>query len=139
MSPDRAAPTGRDAPGDPALHDADTAPAAADDAPRPAASAGGAQALRLEGDYTIYRAAELRTELLREFEGGARRFDLSGIVEFDAAGLQLLAALRASADAKGGRIEFLAPPPSVRDVLALCGLADWLGDAAHAGRIARSA
>ena len=83
-------------------------------------------AVRLEGDYTIYRAAELREELLRELARGARRFDLSGVAEIDSAGLQLLAAVRASVAGGGGVAEFLAPSPGVREVLGLCGLGGWI-------------
>ena len=95
---------------------------------KPAAAA----AVRLEGDFTIYRAAELREQLLRELASGAQRFDLSGIGELDSAGVQLLAAVRTSIAGQGGDAVFLAPSSGVREVLALCGLGGWIA-AAGAG------
>ncbi len=108
------------------------ASAAADPvAPEPG-PADAAAPMRLEGDLTIYHAAELRQELLHELARGTQRFDLSGVAELDSAGLQLLAALRASIARSGGRAQFLAPSARVRDTLALCGLGDWLDAGATA-------
>jgi anti-anti-sigma factor len=84
----------------------------------------------LAGEWNIYRAAELRAQLLALVEGGAREFDLAGVTEIDSAGLQLLAALRASVAGAGGSARFLEAAPCVREALQLCGLEGWLAQAA---------
>ena len=86
----------------------------------------------VSGELTVYRAAELREKISRHIADGVRRFDLSGVTDFDSAGLQLLAAMRASAAREMGDIEFLNPPACVREVCELCGLSPWLTGHAEA-------
>jgi len=94
--------------------------AAPDGAPPPPAP------FAVAGELTIYRAAELRDLLLAGVAAGARRFDLSGVTEIDSAGLQLLAATRASVARGGAVADFLEPPACVREICATCGLLPWL-------------
>jgi phospholipid transport system transporter-binding protein len=103
-----------------------------DESPKPVAQSADADAAvaALRGDLTIYRAAEVRDELLGHLAGAVRRFDLAGITECDSAGLQLLVAAAASVAQAGGRAQFLAPAPCVRETFALCGLHAWLAAAA---------
>jgi anti-anti-sigma factor len=84
----------------------------------------------LDGEWNIYRAAELRAQLLALVQGGAREFDLGGVTEIDGAGLQLLAALRASVAQAGASARFTAAAPCVREALQLCGLDGWLAQPA---------
>jgi anti-anti-sigma factor len=86
-------------------------------------SQGAAACLAVEGEMTIYRAAELKPVLLeavRTHETPA--FDLSAVTEFDSAGLQLLLASRAEAARLGKQLSVSAASPAVRDVFALLGL-----------------
>jgi anti-anti-sigma factor len=87
--------------------------------------------LALDGELTIYRAAELRTLLLQHLADGTRRIDLSGVTEIDSAGFQLLVAARRSAEAAGVALALVAPSAAVRDLAATLGLPEnWTaGDA----------
>jgi len=86
----------------------------------------------IAGDMTIYRAAELRVALLAQIEAGVWCFDLAGVTDIDSAGLQLLAAVRASVAHAGGRADFVDPAPCVREACATCGLDSWLSQVAEA-------
>ena len=86
-------------------------------------SQGAAACLAVEGEMTIYRAAELKPALLdcvRTHEAPA--LDLSAVTEFDSAGLQLLMMARREAAGLGKRVDVAAASPAVRDVFALLGL-----------------
>lgn len=80
----------------------------------------------LDGDFTIYRVAELRQMLTAHVAAGARRFDLSGVTDFDSAGVQLLAATRGSVSRVGGQAEFFKAPRCVWEVCSTLGLQAWL-------------
>ncbi len=86
---------------------------------------GAVACLAVEGEMTIYRAAELKPALLdavRAHEAPA--FDLSAVTEFDSAGLQLLLVARREAQRLGKPLCVSAASPAVRDVFALLGMAD---------------
>jgi anti-sigma B factor antagonist len=88
-----------------------------------------ATSLRIDGDLTIYRAAELKQLLLAPLgEGVTLELDLSGVTEFDTAGLQLLMLARNTAQAAGGELKLSAHSPAVIDVLDLLNLTAWFGD-----------
>lgn len=74
-------------------------------------------ALRIEGDFNIYRAAELKPVLLASPPPGA--VDLSAVTDFDTAGLQLLFATQRAARAAGREFRLLAPSPAVAEVFEL--------------------
>jgi anti-anti-sigma factor len=79
--------------------------------------------MRVEGEMTIYRAAELKPALLdavRAHEAPA--LDLSAVTEFDSAGLQLLLMARQEAGRLGKRLAVSAASAAVRDVCALLGM-----------------
>jgi len=99
---------------------------------KPAGQSETPAAASIGGELTVYRAAELRGKLSQQIADGVRRFDLSGVTDFDSAGLQLLAAIRASAAREMGDVEFLNPPACVREVCELCGLSPWLTGHAEA-------
>lgn len=86
-----------------------------------AESQGTAVAFAIEGELTIYRAAELKPVLLEAAAGEAPAVDLSQVTEFDSAGLQLL--LVAARQAQG-QLRLLAPSAPVREVLAMLDMAD---------------
>ena len=85
--------------------------------------------LVLAGELTIYRAAELKSELLgalqpeRELE-----LDLSGVSELDTCGVQLLMLAKRSADAQGSALRLVGHSPAVLDVFDVFDLAGWFGD-----------
>jgi anti-anti-sigma factor len=86
----------------------------------------------LDGELTIYRAAELREFLLGEL---SRTFDpvtidLSNVTELDSAGVQLLLAADAAARAAGRTVELHGPSEAVRDVFALLNLGPLFADGA---------
>ncbi|WBS01718.1 STAS domain-containing protein [Pseudoduganella sp. SL102] len=87
-------------------------------------SQGPAAALAVEGELTIYRAAELKDVLLDAVrERPAPAFDLSAVTEFDSAGLQLLLVARQEAAAQGKTLHVRGASAAVRDVFALLGVA----------------
>jgi anti-sigma B factor antagonist len=86
-------------------------------------SQGAAACLAVEGEMTIYRAAELKPALLEAVRAhDAPALDLSAVTEFDSAGLQLLLAARQEAARLGKRLAVSAASPAVRDVFALLGM-----------------
>jgi anti-anti-sigma factor len=90
------------------------------------ASAGPAPVLRIEGELTIFRAAELKGLLLSD--PAPQEIDLSGVTEMDSAGLQLLLAAQQAANRQGGRLRLLDQSAAVTEVLALLNLAACFQD-----------
>ena len=85
--------------------------------------------MRVEGEMTIYRAAELKPALLEAVRAHeAPALDLSAVTEFDSAGLQLLLVGRQEAARLGKHLAVSAASSAVRDVFALLGMD--LGEAA---------
>jgi anti-anti-sigma factor len=84
---------------------------------------GAAACLAVEGEMTIYRAAELAPLVLDAVRAhDAPALDLGAVTEFDSAGLQLLLVARREAARLGKPLRVHAASPAVRDVLALLGL-----------------
>jgi len=84
---------------------------------------GTAACLAVEGEMTIYRAAELWPALLEAVRTlDAPVLDLSGVAEFDSAGLQLLLAARREARQRGKALPITAASPAVQEVFALLGM-----------------
>jgi anti-anti-sigma factor len=92
----------------------------------------------LEGELTIYRAAELKPLLLGTLPGsGPIELDLAEVSEVDTAGVQLLMLLRREAQALGRSLHLRSPSPAMVDAFELLDLAAWFGEdgatrAAHA-------
>ena len=88
-----------------------------------ATSQGAAACLAVEGEMTIYRAAELKPALLDAVRTqDAPALDLANVTEFDSAGAQLLLVARREAARLGKCLELRSPSPAVRDAFALLGL-----------------
>ena len=86
-------------------------------------SQGAAACLAVEGEMTIYRAAELKPALLDTVRThDAPTLDLSAVTEFDSAGLQLLMMARREAARLGKRLGLRGASPCVLDAFALLGL-----------------
>jgi anti-anti-sigma factor len=87
-------------------------------------SQGPVAALAVEGELTIYRAAELKDVLLEVVRQHATpAFDLSAVTECDSAGLQLLLVARQEAATLGKSLRVEGASAAVRDVFALLGVA----------------
>ena len=85
--------------------------------------------LRLDGELTIYRAAELKPLILAPLgEAQVLEVDLAGVSEIDSAGVQLLMLAKREAQARGGELHLVAHSPAVLDVFELLDLAAFFGD-----------
>jgi len=88
--------------------------------------------LRIEGELTIYRAAELaeamKATLAQVPAGGAFEVDLSGVTEMDSAGVQLLMAARRSTDETGRLLRLAGGSPAVAEVFRTLQLSSHFGD-----------
>jgi anti-anti-sigma factor len=85
--------------------------------------------LRIEGELTIYRAAELKQTLLEKVGAHPKlEIDLSGVTEVDTAGVQLLMLAKQTALTAQGEVTLVSHSPAVIDVLELLDLAAYFGD-----------
>ncbi|NJD08619.1 MAG: STAS domain-containing protein [Methylococcaceae bacterium] len=83
----------------------------------------------VEGEVTIYRAAELKQHLLGELAAHPElEFDLSLVQEIDGSGLQLLILLKQEAARLKRSVKFCGHSQAVLDVLDLCDLGGYFGD-----------
>jgi len=90
---------------------------------------GGTCSLRIEGEMTIYRALELKQELLARLdESAAVELDLTGVTELDTAGVQLLLLAMKTAQAGQRELRLVAQSPAVAEVLELLNLETNFGD-----------
>ncbi|TAK81142.1 MAG: anti-sigma factor antagonist [Aquabacterium sp.] len=86
--------------------------------------------MRIEGELSIYRAAELKAELLAAIKPKATlEVDLSGVTELDSAGVQVLMLAKRAARDLGGELKLSAHSPAVVEVFELLDLAAHFGDA----------
>ncbi len=88
---------------------------------------GARAALALEGELTIYGAAELQTRLVAALADAPEGLDidLAGVTELDSAGVQLLMATHRAARVSGRTVSLHAPSDAVRDVIELFDLASF--------------
>ena len=87
--------------------------------------------VKIDGEMTIFTAAELHAELWplwQEGEARSTEIDLSDVIEFDSAGLQILLVAKACAVRQGGALRLIEHSPAVLDVLELTGLLGHFGD-----------
>ena len=88
--------------------------------------------IRLDGELTIYRAAELalvlKAALAGAPEGAPFEIDLAGVAEMDSAGAQLLMAARKSAQAAGRELRLVGHSDAVREVFETLELGALFGD-----------
>lgn len=81
------------------------------------------QRVALEGELTVRRAAELKSNLLAPLEQDCSvEIDLSNVTSLDCAGVQLLLLARRTADAKDIDLHFAGHSPAAIETLELCGL-----------------
>ena len=79
--------------------------------------------LAIEGELSIYRAAELKGQLLASLASDPGfELDLAQVSELDSAGLQLVLLAAREARAAGREFGITGRSPQVTEVLRLCGL-----------------
>lgn len=84
---------------------------------------------RIEGEMTIYTAAQLKPALLSLLEGcNEAEIDLSQVTEIDASGLQLLLLAKREASRTGKSLRLVGHSPAVVECLDLCNLTAAFGD-----------
>jgi anti-sigma B factor antagonist len=85
--------------------------------------------LNLDGELTIYRAAEIKQTLLAALDASAVvEVDLSKVSELDSAGVQLLMLAKQTATAANRELRLTAHSPAVLDVMDLLNLGSYFGD-----------
>jgi anti-sigma B factor antagonist len=95
--------------------------------------------LQLEGELTIYRAAELKVQLMVALDGAPTlELDLSAVTEIDCTGIQLLMLAKRLAANRQRALRLTRHSPAVIEALMLLDLVPQFGDAievpmAHAG------
>ena len=89
-------------------------------------------AFRIDGELTIYRAAELAAAMKAALAdvpgGGAFEIDLSEVTEMDCAGVQLLISAKRSSNESGRTLRVAALSPAVAEVFRTLQLASHFGD-----------
>jgi len=94
-----------------------------------AAAGLGPQRIAIDGELTIYTAAEWKERLLGLFAGGDEiELDLCAVAEMDTAGLQLLIMAKQQAASAGKRLRLANHSQAVVDLFDLCGIAQFFGD-----------
>lgn len=85
--------------------------------------------LRIEGEWTIYRAAELKPGLLAALAAApALELNLAAVTELDSAGVQLLMLAKEAARAAGKRLRLAAHSEAVLEVFEVLNLGAYFGD-----------
>jgi anti-sigma B factor antagonist len=89
----------------------------------------GQSLLHIEGDMTIYTAADLKNDLMNHMaQPCEREIDLSDVSEMDSAGLQILILAKREAERHGTSLRLTGHSRAVLDVLDMCNLASYFGD-----------
>lgn len=87
--------------------------------------------LRIEGELTIYTAAETKERIVGALAAGsALEIDLSQVGEIDTAGLQLLILAKREAAARGASVALIHHSSAVLECFELCNMTAVLGAAA---------
>ena len=90
----------------------------------------GKYALRLDGELTIYRAAELKLLLIDALQNtNELEIDLSGVTELDTAGTQILMLAKRMAQSMQRELRITGHSAVVLEVLELFNLVPYFGDA----------
>lgn len=86
--------------------------------------------LALQGELTVFTAMESKQTLLEALAPGATvECDLSGVTEFDTAGVQLLMLAKREAAARGAVLRLSSHSPAVLAAFDLLDLGRHFGDA----------
>lgn len=85
--------------------------------------------LCIDGEMTIYTAAELAAQLFGQLRSGmSLDVDLSSVSELDSAGLQLLMAAKCESRNIGISLNLIGHSQAVVEVFELCDLSSYFGD-----------
>jgi anti-anti-sigma factor len=83
----------------------------------------------MEGELSIYTAAEYKTELLDQLNDSEElELDLSEVAEMDSAGLQILLLLKREAEARERTLRLVNHSQAVFEVLELLQMQNHFGD-----------
>jgi anti-sigma B factor antagonist len=82
--------------------------------------------LRIEGELTIFRATELKPQILSS--PAPQEIDLAGVTEIDTAGVQLLILAKREALAHQRELRLVGHSPQVMEVFELLNVAAYFGD-----------
>jgi anti-anti-sigma factor len=88
--------------------------------------------IALDGEMTIYRAADLKVAVLEALrKTRVLEIDLSGVTELDTAGLQvlMLAKQAAAADVEQRQLRLVQHSPAVMEIVEMLDLVAFFGDA----------
>lgn len=85
--------------------------------------------LRIDGEFTIYRATELKPMLLNALgQSNALEIDLSAVTELDTSGVQLLILAKKEAHKLHKEMHLVAHSPAVLEVFDMLDLTSYFGD-----------
>lgn len=86
--------------------------------------------MSLDGELTIYRAADLKVSVLEALrKTRVLEIDLSGVIELDTAGLQVLMLAKQTATAEQRELRLLQHSPAVVEIIEMLDLVAFFGDA----------
>lgn len=89
-----------------------------------------ASSFAIEGELTIYRAADLKTALLAALrETQVLEVNLAGVTELDTAGLQVLMLAKQTAQADKRELRLVQHSPAVVEIFQMLDLGAFFGDA----------
>lgn len=89
----------------------------------------GAKRLTLNGDLTIYDAAEIKKRLINAVRAGSvLELDLSQVGEIDTAGFQLLALAKRESQTLEHDLHIVGHSPMVREVIEFFNMVAFFGD-----------
>lgn len=86
--------------------------------------------ITLDGELTIYRAADLKVTVLEALrKTRVLEIDLAGVTELDTAGLQVLMLAKQTAAADQRELRLLQHSPAVVEIFEMLDLVAFFGDA----------
>lgn len=86
--------------------------------------------ISLDGEMTIYRAADLKVTVLEALrKTRVLEIDLSAVTELDTAGLQVLMLAKQSAAAEQRELRLVQHSPAVVEIFEMLDLVAFFGDA----------
>lgn len=90
----------------------------------------GVTRIAVDGELTIYRAADLKVTVLEALrKSRVLEVDLSGVTELDTAGLQVLMLAKNTAAADQRELRLLNHSPAVVEIVEMLNLGAFFGDA----------
>lgn len=89
--------------------------------------------IRVTGEMTVYTASQIKQPLVDAIADGPAeiQLDLSGVSDFDTAGVQLLLMVHREALVRGRNLQFAAASNIVREVLSMFGALGLLMDSSN--------